>query len=78
MNTAPLCAHCGRPVLFNGRMAGMLMYHYECTLSTNAQTFTPPPMTADLLRLIVREEVGKLLASLPPMSGLSGEGEGDR
>lgn len=57
MNTTPLCGHCGRPVMADGRMAGLLVYHYECTLSPNARTFQPPSLTGDQVRQIVREEL---------------------
>jgi hypothetical protein len=40
--TTPLCAHCGRPVIFAAVWHGGRAYHYECTQSPHKQQFQSP------------------------------------
>lgn len=60
------CAGCKQPITdANMIWTGDGLYHVNCRPLGNV-TFgsaVEPPLTADLLRLIVREEVGKLLAA---------------
>jgi hypothetical protein len=68
--TAPLCGYCGRPVIGNALYHGGRAYHPECARSPNAQQFQTQPLTAEIVRQIVREE----LALKTPNAKVSGGG----
>jgi hypothetical protein len=59
-----LCAGCGAPIQdASFILSGSATYHNQCRPPGYVVSSppSPPPLTADLLRLIVREEVAKLL-----------------
>ena len=67
--TTPQCGYCGRPVIGPAIYAGGLAYHNECTRGPSAQmTYQAPPLTAETVRQIVREE----LARMTPNAGVTG------
>ncbi len=60
--TTPHCGYCGRPVIGPAIYAGGLAYHSECTRGPSAPTayqgtYQAPPLTAEIVRQIVREEL---------------------
>lgn len=70
--TTPHCGYCGWPVIglaiYAGWpvigpaiYAGWLAYHNECTRGPSApQTYQAPPLTAEMVRQIVREELANM------------------
>ena len=60
-NTTAFCDYCGKPLL-SGVWIGSRMYHIECTRSPNY--YTPPPLSEEDIRRIVREELDKRASTL--------------
>jgi hypothetical protein len=58
--TTPHCGYCGRPVIGPAIYAGGLAYHSECTRGPGGpQIYQAPPLTAEMVRQIVREELAQ-------------------
>ena len=59
--TTPHCGYCGRPVIGAAIYAGGLAYNPECTRGPSAQqTYQLPPLTEEMVRKIVREELARM------------------
>lgn len=69
--TTPLCSSCGRPIAGSAVWVGVGIYHPECCHPPgySSPTFQPPPLTADQVRQIIREELERA-------RGVKGEGNG--
>jgi hypothetical protein len=64
--TTPHCGYCGRPVIGPAIYAGGLAYHNECTRGPGAQqAYQAQPLTAEMVRQIVREELARMTPNAP-------------
>jgi hypothetical protein len=58
--TPPTCGYCGRPIIGLITWGYGVPYHHDCARGPcDPPTFSPPPLTEDAVRRIVREELDK-------------------